>query len=73
MKACLLLQRRFAYAGHAMALTLQKKYGITDFCGYVYLRSSLEFLKSQKEINYAELLLEEDVFKQYENEPLDLA
>ena len=71
MKACLLLQRRFAYVGHAIALILQKKYGVRDFCGYVYLRSSLEFLKSQKEINYTELLLEEDIFKRYENEPLN--
>lgn len=73
MKACLLLQRRFAYVGHAIALNLKKKYGVDDFCGYVYLRSSLKFLKSQKEITYSELLLEEDIFKQYENEPLNPA
>lgn len=72
MKACFLLQRRFVYVGHAMALTFKKKYGIKKFCGYVYLRSSLEFLKSQKDIAYTQLLLDEDVFKRYKNEPLDL-
>ncbi|MEK7598938.1 MAG: hypothetical protein AAB474_00595 [Patescibacteria group bacterium] len=72
MKACLLLQRRFAYVGHAMAAVLRKKYGVQDFCGYVYQRDSLNFLKTQKEINYAELLLDEDIHKQYKDEPLDL-
>lgn len=72
VKACFLFHRRFAYAGHAMALTFQKKYAINQFCGYVHLRSSFEFLKSQKEINYTRLLLDEDIHKQYEKERLDL-
>lgn len=72
MKICLFLQRRFAYVGHAMALTFQKKYGINNFCGYVQLRDSFEFLKSQKDITYTELLLEENIHKQYKKEPLDL-
>lgn len=72
MRACILLQRRFAYVGHAMAIVLQKKYGIRDFCGYVYLRDSLNFLKNQKEINYSELILDEDVHNRYKNEPLDI-
>ncbi len=72
MKACFLLQRRFAYVGHAMAVVLQNRYGVKDFCGYVYLRDSLKFLKTQKEINYSELLLDEDAHNQYKNEPLDI-
>ncbi|MEK9184026.1 MAG: hypothetical protein AAB890_03055, partial [Patescibacteria group bacterium] len=71
-KICFFLQRRFAYVGHAMALTFQKKYGINKFCGYVQLRDSFEFLKSQKDIQYTKLLLEEDIHRQYKNEPLDL-
>jgi hypothetical protein len=71
MRACLLLQRRFAYVGHAMAVVLQKKYGVRNFCGYVYLRDSLNFLKTQKEINYTELLLDEDMHNQYKNESLN--
>lgn len=72
MKICFLLQRRFAYAGHAMALAFQKKYGVNKFCGYVKTRDSFEFLKSQNDIQYTKLLLEEDVQKQYKNEALDL-
>lgn len=72
MKICFLLQRRFAYVGHAMALTFKKKYGINEFCGYVELRKSLEFLKSQNDIAYTKLLLDEDIHKQYKNEQLDL-
>lgn len=72
MKACLLLQRRFAYVGHKLALILKEKYGINEFCGYVFLRSSFEFLKNQKEIDYTFLLLDEDIHNQYKDEPLDL-
>ena len=49
MKVCFLLQRRFAYIGHKLAIILKEKYGVEDFCGYVYLRSSFEFLKKQTE------------------------
>lgn len=71
-KACLQLQRRFAYVGHAMALVMQKKYGIKDFCGYVELASSLEFLKSQKEINYSRLLYDAELKDGHKTEKLDL-
>lgn len=73
MKGCLLLQRNFAYIGHAIALNLKEKYGIEDFCGYVYMRSSYDFLKSQKNICYNTLLLDEDVHKEYLKEKLDLS
>lgn len=73
MKICFLLQSRFAHVGHAMALALKNRYGVSDFCGYVYSRSSMEFLTSQKEITYTKLLLDEEVHERYKNEPLDLS
>ncbi len=72
MKICFILQRRFAYIGHAMALSFNKKYGVNEFCGYVYMRSSFNFLKSQPDINYKKLLLDEDIHKKYKDEKLDL-
>ncbi|KKT28991.1 MAG: hypothetical protein UX43_C0001G0041 [Candidatus Giovannonibacteria bacterium GW2011_GWB1_46_20] len=71
MKACLQLQRRFAYVGHAMAVVLKKRYGVKDFCGYVELTPSLEFLKSQKEIKYSDFLLESELRNGYKTEKLD--
>lgn len=70
MKACFLLQRRFAYIGHKMALILKEKYGVNEFCGYVYTRPSFEFLKEQKSINYTSLLLDEDLHETYKSENL---
>jgi hypothetical protein len=72
MKACLLLQRRFAYVGHKLAIILKKKYGINEFCSYVSVFSSYEFLKNQKEIDYSSLLLDEEIQGRYKNELLDL-
>ena len=71
MKGCFLLQRRFAYVGHAMVKTFKKKYKVDEFCGYVQIRSSFNWLKSQKDINYTNLLLDEDVIKHYKNEKID--
>lgn len=72
MKICFFLHRQFAYIGHAMALLLKESYGVNDFCGYVYLRSSYQFLMSQKDIVYSNLLLDEDVRKKYQSEQIDM-
>lgn len=72
MKICFLLQRNFAYIGHNLAILLKKKYGIKDFCAYVYLRPSYNFLRSQNDVDYSALLLDEEIHKQYTKEKLDL-
>lgn len=72
MKVCFLLQRKFAYLGHEFAVVLKEKYNVTDFCGYVFLRHSYNYLKNQKEINYSSLLLDEDIHLRYKDEKLDL-
>lgn len=73
MKGCLILQRRFAYVGHAVARTLKERYGISDFCGYVYMRHSYDFLKKQTNINYGTLLLDSEIHDRSINEKLDQA
>ncbi len=71
MKGCFLLQRRFARIAHKIAVILKQKYGVTDFCGYVYTRPSYNFLKEQSDINYTSLLLDENLHD-YKNEKLDI-
>lgn len=72
MKVCLVLQRRYAFLGNYLAMILQEKYDQKDFCGYVFLRSSYDFLKKQKEVNYSNLILDEDIHNEYKKEKLDL-
>lgn len=72
MKGCFYLHRQFAYIGHTMIALLHERHGISDFCGYVLLRSSYEFLKRQKEVAYSALLLEDEVLARYKKESLDL-
>ncbi|OGZ28186.1 MAG: hypothetical protein A2931_02840 [Candidatus Niyogibacteria bacterium RIFCSPLOWO2_01_FULL_45_48] len=71
-KICLFLQRRFAPIGHTMAVILNKKYGVEQFCGYVSMRSNLELLKSSKNPRYTKLILDEDIYKFYKTESVDL-
>jgi len=72
MKCAFLLQRQFAYVGHYLAETLKRDHGFENFCGYVYLRSSFEFLKQQKDISYTSLILDQDIHERYKTEKLDL-
>ena len=72
MKACLVLQRRFAYLGHEIAVLLKEKHGSTEFCAYVHERDSFDFLRSQTDIPYTHLVLDEDIQKKYSFEKLDM-
>lgn len=72
MKGCFILQRNFAYIGHNLALLLKEKYGITEWCGYVYMRTGYDFLKKQTDIRYTSLLLDQDIHQRYTDEVLDL-
>lgn len=71
MKICFLLQRRFAYIGHSLATRLNKKYGVQEFCAYVHVRQSFNFIKSQKFPHFTQLLLDEDIHNRYKDEKID--
>lgn len=71
-KICFFLQRSYAFTGHALAIWLKEKYGVTEFCAYTGVRRMHEFLKSQKDVDYTALLLDEDVHNRYKDEKLDL-
>lgn len=71
MKACFHLQRRFAYVGHEIATLLKERHGVTEFCGYVFTRTSYEFLKNQTDISYTSLLLDDEIHHGFEEEILD--
>ena len=71
MKACLVFQRRFTPVAHKIAIELRDKYGVSDFCGYVYLRSSARFLRNQKDVAYGGLLVDEEIQDTSVHEDLD--
>jgi len=72
MKGCFFLQRNFAKVGHAMAIDLKKRYGLKECCAFVFTRQSYDFLKTQTDVNYTNLLLEEDVHDKYKQEEVNL-
>lgn len=71
MKICFVLQRRFAYIGHTMARHIVREHPGTRFCAFVQLRESLRFLKTQQDMRYDSLLLEEDIHERFVSEELD--
>lgn len=71
MKICFLLQRSFWRIGHALAVNLKNNFRVKEFCGYAHLRTTKEFLDSQKEIEYKPLILDEDIHKKYKEEKID--
>jgi len=72
MKICFFLHRQFAHIGHNLAKLLSEEYGVREFCGYVQLRSSYDFLTSQKDIMYTGLLLDEDLHEKFSSEKVDM-
>ena len=72
MKVCFILQRRFAFVGHELARRLKDEHGIGKVCAFVQTRPSYEFLSSQKDVAYSNLLFDEDVQCSYKTEKLDL-
>lgn len=72
MKACIILQRRFAYVGNEIAALLKERHGVSEFCAFVSTRESYNFLRDQKDVAYTTLLLDEDVHNAYREEKLDL-
>ncbi|MBI2627876.1 MAG: hypothetical protein HYW71_00360 [Candidatus Niyogibacteria bacterium] len=72
IKLAFFLGRRFTYIGHTIAILLKERHGLNNFCAYVAMRSGFNFLKSQKDIQYNQLFLAEDVFAKYKNEKIDL-
>ncbi|MDP2684175.1 MAG: hypothetical protein Q8P20_03895 [bacterium] len=55
-----------------MAISLKEQYGINEFCGYTSHRDSYNYLKSQKDLVYNNLLLDEEIYSRYKTEKLDL-
>ncbi|MBU1019241.1 MAG: hypothetical protein ABII07_05515 [Patescibacteria group bacterium] len=72
MKICLYLQRRFSFLGHNIAMELKNSYGAEEFCCYVYGRYAEKFIKDQSDIEYSEILVEEDLHKKAEEVELDM-
>ncbi len=73
MKLCFFMQRRFALIAHSLACSIYHKHPTAKFCGFVQTRRSFDFLNQQKEISYTQLVLEEDVLRNYKDEIIDWA
>lgn len=71
MKGCFVLQRRFLYVGHELAKLLKERGVVEDFCAFIQVRDGYEYLRTQKDIPYSALLLDEDVFKAAKGEAID--
>ncbi len=50
-----------------------RQWGVTEACGYVYLRHNLAYLREQKEVAYGTLLLDEDLHNASFTEKVDWA
>src|SRR3990167_1297712 len=73
VKGCFVLQRRFLYLGHELAVLLKEKGVVDEFCAYVQVRDGRDFLAKQKEIPYTQIILDEDIHKAYKREELDIS
>mgnify|MGYP001577700342 FL=1 len=71
LNICLFLQRSFVRFGHALAINIKNKNENTKFSAYTHLKGSYDFIKNQTEINYSQIILDEEVHEKYKNEKID--
>lgn len=65
------MQSQYSKIGHAFALHLKERYGVGDFSAYVFSPGAAEFLRSQKDITYAPMLVDHELHARLNNEPID--
>ncbi len=71
MKACIVIQNQYSKLGHALALTLKKKYGVTEWCTYVISPGAADFIRAQTDIRYDPVLVDHELHAKYPNEVID--
>ena len=72
MKGCIVLQNQYAKFGHAIALELKKKHGVSKFCAYIFSPGAKEFIQSQDDIKYDPVLVDHELHENYKKEDIDL-
>ena len=71
LKGCIFLNRSYVRWQHALALDLKERYGVDEWCAYGYGKGAYEINKTQKDINYEHLLIDEFLFIEAKNEVVD--
>lgn len=72
MKACLISQSVGSHLSHSIATILKEKYGINEFCTYVFMPWAADFVRKQKEINYNPILVDHEIHAKINEEKIDL-
>lgn len=70
-KLCIVMQSQYATMGHALALHLKERYGVTDFCTYVFSPGAAEFVRGQNDIRYTSILVDHELHARMTAEPID--
>lgn len=73
MKVCIVFQNNYVQMGHAMALELRDRYGVTDLCGYIFSDYATNFLRNQREVAYTSLLSDTAAHVKWQDEKIDFA
>lgn len=68
---CIFLNRSYVRWQHALVLDLKNRYGIDKWCGYGYGQMASEINKSQKDIVYEPLLIDDYLFIEAQDEKVD--
>ncbi len=72
MKGLIVLHRHYSKLGHALAMELKNRYGVGEFCAYVFSREAQKFVDDQKDIHYTKTLLDQELHNKYKDEILDI-
>ena len=71
LKGCMFLNRSYVRWQHAVALDMKERYGVEEWSGYGYGQAAADINKTQREINYSPLLIDDYLFIEAKNEVVD--
>ncbi len=70
-KLCIVMQSQYAKIGHAFAVHLKERYGVAEFSAYVFSLGAAEFLRGQRDIAYAPMLVDHELHEGLNAGPTD--
>jgi hypothetical protein len=71
MNGCMFLNRSFLRIGQALALDMNKRYGVANWCAYAYGKPAYNLALNNGEIKYAPVLVDDILTVEAENEIVD--
>ncbi|TSC91529.1 MAG: hypothetical protein CEN90_327 [Parcubacteria group bacterium Licking1014_17] len=71
MRGCIFFNRSYIRWQHAMVLDLRSRFGVSNWCGYLYGKKALDFINDQEDIKYDQIIVDDFLAIEAKDEVVD--